>query len=245
MNKLTITWCYPDILNLHGDRGNIMALERIGKMLDLDVEIKKVENYADDIDFENTDILFFNPGELKSVEYVINALERQKKELKNYIEHNKYVIVIGTTGAAFSKRITRINKSDLIGLGFLDMNCNERETIIGDDLICKVKDTDIELNGSQISIIDTTLNSDIELSEVLYGYGNNGYDIKTEGARYKNLIFTNMLGPLFVKNPWYAEMIIRDAMKVKKIDIEDEIEESYYDIELKSMKAIKDYNENK
>ena len=55
MNKLTITWCYPDILNLHGDRGNIMALERIGKMLDLDVEVKKIENYDEDIDFENTD----------------------------------------------------------------------------------------------------------------------------------------------------------------------------------------------
>ena len=95
MNKLTITWCYPDILNLHGDRGNIMALERVGKMLDLDVEVKKIENYDEDIDFENTDILFFNPGELKSVEYIINALERQRKELKNYIEHNKYIIAIG------------------------------------------------------------------------------------------------------------------------------------------------------
>ena len=34
-------------------------------------------------------------------------------------------------------------------------------------------------------------------------------------------------------------------MKVKKQEIDDSIEESYYDIELKSMKAIEDYNENK
>lgn len=245
MNKLTITWCYPDILNLHGDRGNIMALERVGKMLDLDVEVKKIENYDEDIDFENTDILFFNPGELKSVEYIINALERQRKELKNYIEHNKYIIAIGTTGAVFSNRITRIDKGELVGLGFLDMNCKERETIVGDDLICTVKDTNIKLNGNEISILDTTLNSDIEFAKVSYGYGNNGYDVKKEGARYKNLIFTNLLGPLFVKNPWYAEKIIKDAMRVKKIEVEDEIEEKFYDIELKSMKAIEDYNENK
>ncbi|MBO6145450.1 MAG: hypothetical protein J6O62_01430 [Bacilli bacterium] len=245
MNKLTITWCYPDILNLHGDRGNIMALERIGKMLDLDVEVKKIENYDENIDFENTDILFFNPGELKSVEYIINALERQRKELKNYIEHNKYIIAIGTTGAVFANRITRIDKGELIGLGFLDMNCKERDKIVGDDLICTVKDTDIKLNGNEISILDTTLNSDIEFAKVSYGYGNSGYEVRKEGARYKNLIFTNLLGPLFVKNPWYAEEIIKGAMKVKKQEIDDSIEESYYDIELKSMKAIEDYNENK
>ena len=29
-DKITVLWLYPDILNLHGDRGNLMALERIG-----------------------------------------------------------------------------------------------------------------------------------------------------------------------------------------------------------------------
>lgn len=29
MNEINILWMYPDILNLHGDRGNIMAFERV------------------------------------------------------------------------------------------------------------------------------------------------------------------------------------------------------------------------
>ena len=33
MNKLNITWCWPDILNLHGDRGNVMALVRIAEKM--------------------------------------------------------------------------------------------------------------------------------------------------------------------------------------------------------------------
>lgn len=244
-NKLVITWCYPDILNLHGDRGNIMALERVAKMMNLEVEIKKVERYDEKIDFENTDILFFNPGELKSAEYIIEALENQRKELKNYIESNKVVLAIGTTGSIFSKRIVRIDKSDVVGLGFLDMICYERSSIVGDDLICKVRDTDIELNGNQISIIDTKLNDDIYLADVSYGYGNDGYANKKEGARYKNLIYTNLLGPLFVKNPWYAQNLIKEAMKNKKIDIEENIDEKEFEIELKSMNAIKEYNEDK
>ena len=245
MSKLTITWCYPDILNLHGDRGNLLAFEKVAKALGIEVEIKKVVDYEDEIDFENTDILFFNPGEIKTLEYIIDALERQKKELKKYIESNKYVIAIGTSGAIFSKRIVRIDKGELIGLGYLDMISKEKREVVGDDLICKVKDTDIKLNGSQISIIDNKLNSNIEFADVIYGYGNNGYENEKEGARYKNLIYTNLLGPLFVKNPWYAEEIIRDVMKNKKEEIEKEIDESFYELERKSMEAIEVFNENK
>ena len=31
--ELNITWLYPDVLNLHGDRGNVMALKKVGEML--------------------------------------------------------------------------------------------------------------------------------------------------------------------------------------------------------------------
>ena len=55
-NSINITWCYPDILSLHGDRGNIMAFERICKMLDVEVNINRIDNYSDKIDFENNDI---------------------------------------------------------------------------------------------------------------------------------------------------------------------------------------------
>lgn len=244
MEELNITWAYPDILNLHGDRANIQALEKVGKLLGLKVNIKKVENFEDEIDYENTDILFFNPGELKSVEYIINTLEEDRKELKKYIESNKVVIAIGTSGAIFSKRIVRINNGELIGLGFLDMTCTERKDIVGDDLILQLDD-DMKLNGSQIQVIDTSLNSAEAFADVIYGYGNDGYEQKQDGARYKNLIFTNMLGPLFVKNPWFGESIIKTAMKNKKVNIDKQIDESEYEIEMKSMKAIIEFNENK
>ncbi len=108
-NELNITWCYPDILNLHGDRGNVMAFKKVGKMLGLTVNINKVETYKEKIDFENTDILFFNTGELKVAKNIIETLNKQKEELVKYIEDGKVIIVIGTTGAVFAKNITRLN----------------------------------------------------------------------------------------------------------------------------------------
>ena len=49
MNTLNITWLYPDLLNLHGDRGNLMAFERVGKAMGL-FESKKYKNGKKKID---------------------------------------------------------------------------------------------------------------------------------------------------------------------------------------------------
>lgn len=245
MEKLNITWCYPDILSLHGDRGNIMALKKVAEMLNIEVEINRIDNYDDLIDFKKTDILLFNPGELKTVPNIIEALKKQIDDLKEYVNKNKVLIVIGTTGAAFGKEIVKLDSTKIEGLGLLDMVTYERENILGDDLIIKLKDNDIELNGSQIQVIDTKLDSNIELAKVEYGYGNNGYENKLEGAKNNNLIFTNMLGPLFVKNPWYAELLIKKAMENKKVNIKEKISKESFDIEYKSLEAIKKYNEEK
>ena len=245
MSKLNITWCYPDILNLHGDRGNIMALVRIAKKMNLEVNVKKIVNMGDPIDFDNTDILFFNPGEFKSCENIVHALSKQKDELDRYVEENKVLVTIGTTGASFAKTIHRIGKPDLEGLGYLDMTCQERDNILGDDLICTMRETGFELAGSQIQVMDTHLNQDIALADVSYGYGNCSYEDKKEGARYKNLIFTNLLGPLLVKNPWLTEALIREAMHNKGEAVTGSIPDSEFDLERKSLECIKRYNATK
>ena len=76
-----------------------------------------------------------------------------------------------------------------------------------------------------------------------YGRGNDG--TKTEGARVKNLFFTNCLGPVLVKNPWLAEDLLREALKAKGEKLPERVDTKRYDLELKSMECIKRYNETK
>ncbi|MDO4383005.1 MAG: hypothetical protein Q4C18_00765 [Eubacteriales bacterium] len=244
MNKLNITWCWPDVLNLHGDRGNVMALERIGKKMGLSVEVHKTTNFGDSLDFKQTDVLLLNPGEFKSNEYIVNAFRNVKDQLDAYIEEGGVILTVGTTGAAFGKTIRRLDGSTISGLGYLDMECAERDNIVGDDLITRMRGTDFELNGSQIQVMDTTLSSDVALSDVEYGYGNNGYEEKHEGARYKNLIFTNMLGPVLVKNPWLAQHLIQKAMERKGVSI-PELPVETFELERKSLECIRKYNRTK
>ena len=243
---LNVVWAYPDILNLHGDRGNIFAIKKVAELLDIETKITKIEKYEEKIDFENADIILFNVGEVKVMPTIIEALKKQEKELKEYIEQGKIIILIGTTGCIMAKETLRKDSSKFEGLGILDMQCTERENVYGNDLHCVLRENEnIEIMANQIQLIDTKLNSDIAFGTVKYGMGNNDELKLTEGAKYKNVIFTNALGPVLVKNPWYTEKIIKLAMENKGEKIEKDINKEQFEIETKSMECIKKFIENK
>ncbi len=243
-NELNILWMYPDMLNLHGDRGNLMSFDRIGKMLDVNVNINKVEHLSDDIDFENNDIMFFNVGEIKVMPAIIDALKEHKDAVCKFIEDNKTVILIGASGCIMAKKTVRAD-SEFEGLGFLDMELFERKQIYGDDILFTLQENEAEIVGCQIKMLDTHLLSDIRLGTLLYGSGNDGYDAQTEGAKYKNVIYTNALGPVFVKNPWYTELIIKSALQNKGVSIEKKLTDEDFEIEINSLKAIKKFIDQK
>ena len=77
---------------------------------------------------------------------------------------------------------------------------------------------------------------------VIYGRGNNGSD-GIEGAVHVNSIFTNMLGPVLVNNPWLTVRIIRTAAEVKGLEISKRDPE--FTLERKSMKLKKQFIESK
>ena len=97
----------------------------------------------------------------------------------------------------------------------------------------------------QIHIIDFFLKDQKDsLGKLVYGKGNNDHD-STEGGKYKNAIFTNALGPLFVKNPWYTERIINEALKAKGLSPRDPIDEAYFCIERNSFRTVETFIKNK
>lgn len=204
---------YPNLLNLHGERGSVQALVAIGKQLDIEVEIKRIEDFDDPIPFDELDLLFFLPGEIEMFRHLIPAL--QVSALQEYLENSGYLLALGTTGLMFGKTITREDGSTINGLGYLDMEATERKYVWGDDLHFRLKDTDMELAGSQIQMAD--VNAKQPLGSTIYGMGNN--NTGAEGARWKNLIYTNCMGPLFVKNPWFAEYILKGIMLAKGVEI--------------------------
>ncbi len=217
MPKIVVGWMYPNLLNLHGERGSVQKLVQVGAQLGVEVEVRRIEDFDDPIDFEALDMLMFLPGEITVFRHLVPALDRQRQALDRYLEKGGYVLAIGTTGLMFGKNILREDGSTLQGLGYLNMTAKERKYVWGDDMHVRLADGQ-ELIGSQIMMADVDVAE--PMGSVLYGRGNNSTG--GDGMRRGNLIYTNCLGPLFVKNPWFAESILRDICKNKGIEITGE-----------------------
>jgi len=217
MHKLTVGWMYPNLLNLHGERGSIQALVRVGNQLGIEVDVRRIEDFDDPIPFDELDLLIFLPGEIATFPHLIPALRSQA--LNAYLEKNGYLLALGTSGLMFGKTITREDGQVIDGLGFLDMTAKERKYVWGDDLHFRLIDSKQELIGSQIQMADVEAKA--PLGTTLYGMGNN--NTGAEGARWKNLIYTNCLGPLFVKNPWFAESLLKDILLQKYLGLNEKV----------------------
>lgn len=213
MHKITVGWMYPNLLNLNGERGSVKALVEIGKQLGIEVEILRIEDFDDPIPFDSLDMLMFLPGEITTISHIIPAL--QTDALKNYLEQGGHVLALGTSGLMFGKSILREDGSTVTGLGYLDMTAKERKFVFGDDFHFRINDSGMELAGAQIQMAD--VDAKYPLGTAIYGMGNN--NTSAEGARWKNLIYTNCTGPLFVKNPWFAESILKEIMGRKGVEI--------------------------
>lgn len=224
--NINIAWVYPDILNLHGDRGNMMAIEKIAVAMGIEVKITKI-NYGENIDFENTDLVFMGAGELRDIEHVLEKLDAEG--FKSYVEAGGYVLAIGSTGCVLGKTLTVEGGKVINGLGILDITAKElcrtkmpyvTKEVYGDDIWWTYKD--MEIIGNQIHRVDYTLGNAEPLGEVLYGYGN---DLGgNEGARYKNVILTNTVGPLLTANPWFGADLICEIMKAKGEELSADLE---------------------
>ena len=206
MHKIRIGWMYPNLFNLHGERGSVQALVQIGKKMGLDVEILRFDDLSQPIPFSELDMLIFLPGEITQIAHTLPILESQKAALTSYLESGGHLLAIGTAGLMFGRSILREDNTHIECLGYLDMTAKERKYVWGDDLHIRILGNKQELVGSQIMMAD--VETTMPLAQTIYGRGNNGHG--TDGARWNNLIYTNCLGPLFVKNPWFAETILKD-----------------------------------
>lgn len=239
--QINVAWMYPDILNLHGERGNAQALKHVADLLNVKMEIDRIDDIEAKIDFNKYDILLFNCGELKVVPTMIKYLKPQLKEFKKYVSQDKIVFSSGTTSAFLGNEIIFQNGNAESGLGILNAEFKERDTVIGDDIYFELDDG-MEITGSQIQMVDIDLDGkEKPFGTIKYGYGNNGG--KYEGGYKHNVFFTNCLAPILVKNPWLAEKLIRIVCKQKQIKVTED--SPSYELEKNSLQVTKQFINNK
>ncbi|WKY43339.1 cobalamin biosynthesis protein CobQ [Eubacteriaceae bacterium ES2] len=208
MALIKIGWLFPNTFNLHGDRGNILALEFELNRRGHEPVIEKINLDTDDFKPLDYDILFCPPGEMIHFKTVIDYLMPVREELLTFIEKSP-LLVTGTSIAMFGKKISRVDGSSFDGLRIIDIEVVENDRVYGDDLYfsCRYNGKEMEIIGNQIQMMDILLKDEAPFGLLHYGYGNTG-ETRFEGAHEGKAIFTNTLGPILVGNPWLTCEII-------------------------------------
>ena len=242
-NTLKFLSFFPDSFNLHGDRGNVLAFEKVSKMLGLEFEFEKLDSFSKEVNFLDYDIIFVSPSEVRTCEGLSRRLFSYKDKIREYIEKGKIIIVVGTSICLFAKQTTRMDGSVFEGFALAEVECKERKITYSNDVVFTTEafGEKIEVVGGQIQMVDVLSDENYALGEVTYGYGN--CHKKDEGYIKDGFIFTNSLGPVFVKNPRLAEMVIKKAMLVKGEQVDKQIDG--FEFEEKSNCEIKKFIKKK
>lgn len=215
--ELTIAHLYPELLNLYGDRGNIVSLLKRAKWRGIDVTVKEYK-LDDEIDFDNTDILFIGGGSDREQFLVCQKLNEWKKEIKNYVENNGVVLAI-CGGYQLLGQYYKTKDEIVEGLGILDIYSENGDNRLIGDVIIETDFLEYPVVGFENHGGRTFIKDNKPLGNVVYGNGNKDND-GYEGVIYKNVIGTYLHGPLLPKNPHLCDYIIKKALQNKYEDVE-------------------------
>ena len=210
VKPLTIVHLFPELLNLYGDGGNVIALTRRLQWRGLPVEVREI-GMGDAMDFSQADIVFIGGGADREQMIVKDAMVARKSELSAYVADGGVLLAV-CGGYQFLGHSYAMDDVMVEGLGVIDMETVRGEgRLIGNAVIqsdiCDAPIVGFENHGGR-----TTLGSDAKpLGRVLgKTFGNNGED-GFEGVHQGNLIGTYLHGPLLPKNPQVADYLIARA----------------------------------
>ena len=210
--EINIAVLYPDLLNLYGDKGNIITLK---KRLETRGISAKVTEYSidDNIDFSSTDIVYIGGGSDREQLLVCKKLCEIKEELKAYVEDGGTVLAV-CSGFQLLGNYYETENEKIEATAILDIyTSHSKERLIG-DIILQSPYINSTIVGFENHSGRTNIGSCTPLGSVTCGYGNNGSK-DYEGVVYKNVIATYIHGPLLPKNPILADKILLNAINKK------------------------------
>jgi lipid II isoglutaminyl synthase (glutamine-hydrolysing) len=227
MDQPTLRIChlYPDLMNLYGDRGNILTLQRRCQWRGLGCTVNAV-SLGQDFRAADYDLVFLGGGQ----DYEQNLLHRDFLEQKGppiraAIEEGLVFLCICGGFQMMGYYYEEQDGHRIDCLGALDLwTVGRPDRLIGDTIYDSAylagRGLDPVLVGFENHSGRTYLGPAVQpLARVRKGCGNNGED-QTEGAIYKNVYCTYSHGSFLPKNPDVADLLIYSALERRLTGLE-------------------------
>lgn len=211
IKPLHIVHLYAQELNIYGDTGNRLVLQRRLAWRGLPEKLSVI-GVGDKLP-ANTDVIIAGGGQ-DAVQSAIQVdLLKRAKELKSMAEDGVTMLLVCGSYQLFGRRFITHQNEEIRGIGILPI-----ETIAGPERLIgnMVFETAYgEIVGYENHSGLTQLDDlELALGRVSRGAGNNGRD-KTEGCVLHNIFGTYSHGPVLAKNPQLADELLGRALARK------------------------------
>jgi len=214
--RFTVGWLYSDLMNIYGDRGNILTLLKRAEWHGLEPQLRELQRGpAQNLD--EVDVFFFGGGQDREQALIYDDLRQFKQEsLQKAVKDGAQVLAVCGGYQLLGHYYQTAEGERFDGIGLLDVTTQAgKRRFIGDVVV----ETSIEglrptsLVGFENHSGRTFLGANARpLGRVAMGHGNNGSD-KTEGAVQGSIIGTYLHGSLLPKNPHLADHLIGEALR--------------------------------
>lgn len=249
MITLDICHLYPDLLNLYGDMGNIIALTQRSKWRGITANVHNV-TLGESFDSGKYDIIFLGGGQDYEQEIIHTDLIGQKSsEIISAVENNRVFLCVCGGYQLMGKYYKTWDGKEIEFLGALNLwTVGGKKRMIGNIALnyCGPAPDgykkDFTVAGFENHSGRTYLGDGVApLGKVIRGYGNNGED-GSEGAIYKNVFCSYLHGSLLPKNPRLADLLLLTALRKKYPDfgelsvLDDAIENAAHSAAISKLK---------
>jgi len=230
--KLRVAHLYPKLMNIYGDRGNILCLRRRCTERGIDFEVESLE-LGDKLAPKDFDVIFVGGAQDREQRRVaVDLVKLKAKPLKEAVKRNVTVLAVCGGYQLIGAFYRTAEGEELPGAGLLDLYTvhpgPNAQRFIGNVVV--------EWNGATLVGFEnhggrTYLGDGVQpLGRVVAGFGNNGED-GGEGAVYRNVFGTYLHGSLLPKNPRFADHVIETALRrthrdFRLSEIDDAVEDA-------------------
>jgi lipid II isoglutaminyl synthase (glutamine-hydrolysing) len=208
MNKVHVLHLYPNEMNIYGDRGNLLTLQRRLEWHGFEPVLHF--HHAGQKLPETVHIVLGGGGQDSAQSDIQTDVLRIGDELHKLADAGVPMLMICGMYQLFGHRFVTHDGNEIKGVGIFDLETiASPKRMVGNVMVKSERFG--TLFGFENHSGRTMLTDKQEpLGTVLRGGGNNGED-KTEGAIYKNVVGAYMHGPMLPTNPHVADDFIRLA----------------------------------
>jgi CobQ-like glutamine amidotransferase family enzyme len=227
-DTFTIGWLYHDLMNIYGDRGNVVTLCRRAGWRGLDARVVELGKGVVE-GMNEVDVFFFGGGQDREQELVYDdLLENKAVPLAQALHDGAVILAVCGGYQLLGHYYLTASGERLPGIGLVDLRTEAGiRRSIGDVVV----QADPGLGLSPPTLVGfenhggrTFLGQGLRpLGRVLQGGGNNGED-GTEGLAEGNVFGTYLHGSLLPKNPHLADLIIERALQRRLEPLDDTLE---------------------